>query len=806
MTRPTPNPRPAPQAATLQRTTEGDATLVRVVGLVDERFEGFGELGATKAVVIDTSAMTRMTSFGVRQWIKALDAVPKTITDLYLLGCPTFFVDQLNMVLNFGGHARIITVTAPYSCTSCGIELGETVDVLAERATLVKDAADRECPRCGGKLELDEPPESYFAFASKYAAQNLHPAAARLLVSTKLYRAQAHDSIAEKPPRIIKLVHGAVTYFRISGRIGALFRARPFLVGAEGEIVIDMSDVERFDPAGQREWKRLVKTLSGQVQAVTLVDVDDSFLASAGDTVTLARNVSVTSVRVPYTCTECARVSRSSIELEHASWPLQFEPHVCTMCGGTCTCELASEALQPLRKAITQAPKASAKVIAQREELLSRAMTDARVAQAGEAASSALGADDTILGKYKIVRRLSTGGMADVFLANQIGIGGFEKPVALKRIQRKLLDSRHVAVDMFLNEAKIAGRLTHPNIVQVLDVGEVGGALYLAMEYVHGKDLRNVIKKLQPTKERLPLGDALYVVREVAQALHHAYWSTDLTGKRLAVVHRDVSPHNVILGYDGTVKLLDFGVAMSAVTEQNETMIVGKWQYMSPEATTSQVVDHRSDLFSLGVVLYLLCSGAMPFNATEPKAIVRKIRAGEYKPLSELTPVPGRLANMVDRMLAADPAARPQRGQDVANELAEIARANGLSSSPSQVAELLARLFPEDASGIVSEQGAIALQRVSSVTITPSSTARQSGKIDVSQTFKRTSSRMGAVGPDSDVSFSGVRSTSPPSAQIAAESAPRRSRALLLLFLLLVVAAGALAVNEYYFPWIDWLR
>src|SRR6185503_7844944 len=107
---------------------------------------------------------------------------------------------------------------------------------------------------------------------------------------------------------------------------------------------------------------------------------------------------------------------------------------------------------------------------------------------------------DAILGKYRIVRRLSSGGMAEVFLATQIGIGGFEKPVALKRIQRKLLEKRHLAIDLFLNEAKIAGRLTHPNIVQVLDVGEVGGELYLAMEYVHGRDLRKVIKTLQQNR------------------------------------------------------------------------------------------------------------------------------------------------------------------------------------------------------------------------------------------------------------------------------------------------------------------
>jgi serine/threonine-protein kinase len=199
-----------------------------------------------------------------------------------------------------------------------------------------------------------------------------------------------------------------------------------------------------------------------------------------------------------------------------------------------------------------------------------------------------------VLGKYKIVRRLSVGGMAEVFLATQIGIGGFEKPVALKRIQRNMIESRHMAIEMFLNEAKITARLTHPNIVQVLEVGEAQGALFLAMEYVHGKDLRNIIKQLEKTRATMPLAEAVYVGREIAQALHHAYWSNDINGKQLAVVHRDVSPQNIIVSFDGTVKLLDFGVAMSAVTDHDAKMIVGKWLYMSPEATSSQQVDHRT--------------------------------------------------------------------------------------------------------------------------------------------------------------------------------------------------------------------
>ena len=698
--KPSSPPPTARSSAAVDLVTAGDAALVSVSGLVDERFLGFGDVGTVKTAIINVSGMTRMTSFGVRQWLKAMDALPKSITDLYLLGCPTFFVDQLNMVLNFGGASKILTVIAPHTCPSCGVESGEMIDVFADRANLAKGGLpEKECARCGGKLEFDETPESYFAFVSKYAASSIQPAAAQLLASHGLYTSS--DNATEKPPRIIKLVHGSVTYFRIIGTIGSMFRARPFLVGAEGEVVIDLAEVDRFDSGGQKEWRRLLKSLAGQVPAVTLVDVTESFLASAGDTLTLARNIAVASVLVPYGCIECGRTSFESV---WATWPLQFGAHVCTTCGGSTGNKLSAETLVPLQKASTSIPPASAKVIGQRDEILSRALIDANVAQAGENATAAVAADDTILGKYKIVRRLSAGGMAEVFLAKQVGIGGFEKLVALKRIQRQLLETRQQAIELFLNEAKIAGRLTHPNIVQVLDVGEVQGALYLAMEYVHGKDLRNVIRKLQQNRAIMPLGEACYVVREVAQALHHAYWSTDMTGQRLSVVHRDVSPQNVILSYDGTVKLLDFGVAISAVTERAETMIVGKWLYMSPETTMNDQIDHRSDLFSLGVILYLLCSGYMPFTGREPKEIVKKIRAGQYKPLREIVPVPERLAVLVGRLLSPNPDDRPQRGQEVAAELTDIARQYGIESSGPSIANILTQLFPSEIAGASEQQ------------------------------------------------------------------------------------------------------
>ena len=797
--------------AAVEAVTSGETALVNVSGLVDERFLGFGDLGAKKTVVINVAGLTRMTSFGVAQWLKAMSALPKSITDLYLLGCPTFFVDQLNMVLNFGGAAKVLTVVAPYTCPSCGVESGETIDVLAERANLAKgEIPDKTCARCGGKLEFDETPESYFSFLSKYAASSIQPVVATLLASHSLYTTS--DTATEKPSKIIKLVHGNVTYFRIIGTIGTMFRARPFLVGAEGEIVIDLADVDRFEPAGQKEWRRLLKSLSGQVPAVTLVDVNGSFLQVAGDTVTIARNIAVASVLVPYGCIECGRTSAESASLERATWPLQFGANVCGRCGGTTRSELPAEALQPLQKASTSAPPASAKVINQRDEILSRAMIDANVAQAGDNATAEVSADDTILGKYTIVRRLSAGGMAEVFLARQGGIGGFEKYVALKRIQRKLLETRQQAIELFLNEAKIAGRLMHPNIVQVLDVGEAHGALYLAMEYVHGKDLRNVLKKLQGSRTVMPLAEACHVVREVALALQHAYWSTDMTGKRLSVVHRDVSPHNIILGYDGTVKLLDFGVAMSSVTEHAETMIVGKWLYMSPEATMNQQIDHRSDLFSLGVILYLLCSRCMPFIGAEPKEIVRKIRAGAYKPLQDISPVPDRLATLVDRLLSPNPTDRPQTGQEVATELMEITRAYGLESSGSKIAAFLAQLFPNVSANadperssmqnivrVFPEDMSLTMKDNSPVSIASGSgpgaghtSSRMLAPVDVSQTFHRKSGEQSAQTPITGP----VKKQTPPKLPTVRSSA-NAIRILLLILVAVIGAVGAYLVVTY---------
>lgn len=669
------------RAAVIERVMAGDLALVSIGGVVDEAFEGFGDLQGVRAVVVDVGEVQRITSFGVRQWIRALERLPKTLEQLYLLSCPTFFIDQLNMVLNFGGSARLLTFAAPFTCKSCGAESNELIDVTTER---MPPTAVRRCVACGGMLECDEP-ASFFAFVEKYGATSLDPQVASLLAREGRYNPA--ERAAEKPPRLIKLVHGNVTYFRIVGVVGSMFRARPLLVGVEGEVAIDLADLERFDADGILEWRKLIRTLGNQVDAITLVDVPEASLAIATEALAIGP-IAIFSVFVRYTCDECRRVTSTSEPLRSTS----LADGTCPTCGGHTRTVLRGDALQPLRAKSAAIPADSRSVIERRAELLSRAMTDANVAVARSPVE--LTPNDTILGKYKIVRRLSAGGMAEVFLATQMGIGGFEKPVAIKRIQRKRLDARQQAIELFLNEAKIAGQLAHPNIAQVIDVAESGGALYIAMDYIHGRDLRKLVGQMQRMHRELPVAVACHIVHEVALALDYAFYSKDMAGKRMRVVHRDVTPHNIVIGYDGTVKLVDFGVAMSSVTEHAEPMIVGKWSYMSPEITLNEVIDHRSDLFSLGVVFYLLLTGSLPFPGANPREIVQAIRAGHYPPIAR--PIPPELAALVQHMLASQPDARPQRGKHVAAELAAIARAHAWSGDQAILAQLVNELMPVD--------------------------------------------------------------------------------------------------------------
>ena len=261
-------------------------------------------------------------------------------------------------------------------------------------------------------------------------------------------------------------------------------------------------------------------------------------------------------------------------------------------------------------------------------------------------------------GKYVLVGRISSGGMADVYRARVVGIRGFSKAVAIKRIFPHLLE-RQRFLRMFTDEAKIASRLLHPNIVQIYELGEDRGVPYIAMEYVPGRDLFLVVQRLARARESFPVGFARRVVAEVCSGLDHAHRFGVAEGTPQEIVHRDVSPRNILIGWTGEVKLTDFGVARARDREEHTEhgLIKGKIRYLSPEAAAGRELDRRSDIFSLGVVLAEMVLMA-PLHA-EPNdlAVLMAIRDGKLD-LDRLKAFPGGLRPVLDHALATDPEQR----------------------------------------------------------------------------------------------------------------------------------------------------
>jgi len=270
---------------------------------------------------------------------------------------------------------------------------------------------------------------------------------------------------------------------------------------------------------------------------------------------------------------------------------------------------------------------------------------------------------DDHFGPYELLDRVAVGGMAEVFKAKRAGVEGFEKVVALKRILPHLSENKEF-LDMFVDEAKMVAGLAHPNIVQIFDLGRIEQSYYIAMEYVHGRDLRTIMRRARQKGLRMPLDLSLRVVSQVCAALEYAHRKKDERGRPMEIVHRDVSPQNILLSFEGDVKLVDFGIA-KATTKASSTdrgALRGKLLYMSPEQAWGRPIDRRSDVFSLGIVLYEMVTETKPFiGAGSELSILELVRQCVITPAREINPrVPEALDRVIMKALARDPAERYQ--------------------------------------------------------------------------------------------------------------------------------------------------
>ncbi len=319
-----------------------------------------------------------------------------------------------------------------------------------------------------------------------------------------------------------------------------------------------------------------------------------------------------------------------------------------------------------------------------------------------ESDASKLGAEEALprrFGKYTLLRRMATGGMAEIFLALQRSVAGFEKLIVIKRILPAMNQDRGF-IDMLLHEARVAATLSHPNIVQTIDVGQVDGTYFIALEHVHGEDLRSIVRQMKKKAvTEFPLEHALAVILGMCAGLSYAHERRDLDGTPLNIVHRDVSPQNVIVGFAGDVKVVDFGVAKSGTQSAEETksgQLKGKIPYMSPEQARGEEVDHRSDIFALGVMLFELTTGRRLFKGANDLETLKLIVDRDYpRPSWVAGGYPLALESIVMRALEKDVQKRYQSAREMQADLEAFVRDEKLPVSSIALAEFMKLLFEE---------------------------------------------------------------------------------------------------------------
>jgi len=300
----------------------------------------------------------------------------------------------------------------------------------------------------------------------------------------------------------------------------------------------------------------------------------------------------------------------------------------------------------------------------------------------------------TQFGQYILHDHIATGGMAEVYKARMMGMEGFQKTVAIKRILPHLTDNDEF-VTMFIDEAKLAAQLNHNNIIHIYDLGKIDRSYYIAMEYIEGRDLRSILQECREHSTAMPVPLALFITTLLASALDYAHKKRDFENRDLGLVHRDVSPQNVLISSDGDIKLCDFGIAKAAskASHTRAGALKGKLQYMSPEQAWGKDIDHRSDIFSLGLVLYEMLTSEKVFAGDSELSILEQVRNPNVSPpSSHLADIGPDIDRIVLKALEPDRENRYQSARDLQRDIEKVMRSRGFSPDTAAVARFLSEL------------------------------------------------------------------------------------------------------------------
>lgn len=298
--------------------------------------------------------------------------------------------------------------------------------------------------------------------------------------------------------------------------------------------------------------------------------------------------------------------------------------------------------------------------------------------------------------KYLLVEHIATGGMAEIYRAQYTGIEGFAKDLVVKRLREEYA-KRPEVVEMFLNEAKVSASLTHNNIIHTYDLGEIEGEYFIAMELLRGEELVSVLRRGVASNSPIPQALAIGVIQQTLEGLHYAH-ELVRDGEEVGIVHRDINPTNIYVGYDGVCKVVDFGIVLTRTTRRRSTnKFAGKMSYMAPEQMRGEVVDRRSDLFPVGVMLYEMTVGQRLFRGS-PDQVRRRVLEGDIPPPTMVIPdFPPELEDIILKALEADPDRRYQNADQMFRDLDAYLGTSGQAWTPRQIRNYMSELFDEAA-------------------------------------------------------------------------------------------------------------
>jgi serine/threonine protein kinase len=300
--------------------------------------------------------------------------------------------------------------------------------------------------------------------------------------------------------------------------------------------------------------------------------------------------------------------------------------------------------------------------------------------------------------KYVLVEHIATGGMAEIYRAQYSGIEGFAKELVVKRLREEFA-ARPAVVRMFLDEARVAATLTHQNVVHTYDLGELQGEYFIAMELLKGEELVAVLRRAVKTGKMIPLQLALGIIMQSLEGLHYVHARVDDQGRPLGLCHRDINPTNIHVGYDGTCKIVDFGIAATRASLQQSAdgQFAGKLAYMAPEQILGHELDLRADIFALGIVLYEMCLGKRLFRGN-PEEVAERIVEGDIPAPTFVNPeFPPSLEAILMKALEVDPAERYQNCDHFFRDLEKFSEEAGIRCTPRMISAYMAEMFGEGA-------------------------------------------------------------------------------------------------------------